>query len=147
MLGTNDSAIEGPTGSPVSPENYRRNLRAIIDRLLTDFPDCRIVIHRPTWYSPNTHNGSTYMAAGLERLQAYFPQIDALVSQYRATRPGHVFAGDREAFDFFKANAHKYLNPEAGQDGVFYLHPNDAGAPLLATFWAIGIKNALQGEK
>src|SRR3954468_8504869 len=26
ILGTNDSAIQGPNGSPVSPENYRKNL-------------------------------------------------------------------------------------------------------------------------
>ena len=32
MLGTNDSAIAGPNGSPVSPEKYHDNLKSIIDR-------------------------------------------------------------------------------------------------------------------
>ena len=34
MLGTNDSAEKGPNGSPVSPEQYRRNMQTIIDSLL-----------------------------------------------------------------------------------------------------------------
>jgi lysophospholipase L1-like esterase len=37
-LGTNDSAVQGPHGAPVSPENYINNLKTIADRLLADFP-------------------------------------------------------------------------------------------------------------
>src|SRR5262249_44459566 len=42
MLGTNDSAINGPLGSPVSPRDYRNNLTMIIDRLLQDYPASQI---------------------------------------------------------------------------------------------------------
>ena len=35
-LGTNDSAIEGPNGSPVSPEAYKQNLKTIADSLLKE---------------------------------------------------------------------------------------------------------------
>jgi lysophospholipase L1-like esterase len=68
MLGTNDSAEDGPLGSPVSPDEYRRNLAAIMDRLLHDYPRCIIILHRPLWYSSNTYNDSRYLAAGQERL-------------------------------------------------------------------------------
>src|SRR4030088_1811833 len=37
MLGTNDSAIDGPLGSPVSPGSYGNNLKIINDRLLKDY--------------------------------------------------------------------------------------------------------------
>ena len=33
---------------------------------------------------------------------------------------------------------------EDGKAGVFYLHPNEAGARKLARFWARGIVNALK---
>jgi len=38
MLGTNDSAIKGPLGSPVSDSAYGSNLRIIIDSLLARYP-------------------------------------------------------------------------------------------------------------
>ena len=55
MLGTNDSAIKGTNGAPVSPEQYTRNMMRIIDELLTLYPTCKVVVHRPIWYSPNTY--------------------------------------------------------------------------------------------
>jgi lysophospholipase L1-like esterase len=79
MLGTNDSAGEGPHGSPVSAENYHDNLKAFIDHLLFDFPNCKVILQLPLWYSPNTYNSSRYLQEGLTRLQTYFPQIDKLV--------------------------------------------------------------------
>ncbi|MDP4205527.1 MAG: SGNH/GDSL hydrolase family protein, partial [Bacteroidota bacterium] len=57
ILGTNDSAIKGPLGSPVSPDSYQQNLKTIADRLLKDYPECKIVFQHPLWYSPNTYNG------------------------------------------------------------------------------------------
>jgi alpha-galactosidase len=144
MLGTNDSAEFGPLGSPVAPQAYRSNLAAIIDRLLEDYRGCKVVIHRPTWYSPNTYNGSRYLAEGLARLQSYFPEIDALVAQYDRTHPRQVLRGDTRAFDFFKRNYKTYLIPEEGQQGTFYLHPNSEGARSLGRFWADAIQVVLQ---
>jgi len=144
MLGTNDSAIEGPNGSPVSPENYYRNMSRIIDELLTLYPGCLIVLHRPVWYSPNTYNNSRYLEEGLERLQSYFPQLDRLVEQYAVTHPKQVFTGDTHAFDFFKEHHEEYLLPENGNAGTFYLHPNEAGAARLGQFWGKAIFSSLR---
>jgi lysophospholipase L1-like esterase len=139
ILGTNDSAVNGPNGSPVSKEDYLTNLQTIISQLLKDFPGCKVIIQQPTWYSPNTHNHSTYMQEGLTRLQTYFPQIKAAVKSYAKTNHGRVFRGDTNAFGFFKKNAEQYFQHENGQDGVFYLHPNKEGAVILGDFWAKAI--------
>jgi hypothetical protein len=50
-----------------------------------------------------------------------------------------VYLGDRDAFDFFGAKHRKYMFPEDGNAGVFYLHPNEAGAKKLAHYWARAI--------
>jgi len=143
ILGTNDSAITGPHGAPVSKEDYETNLHTIIDQLLKDFPGCKIILQQPTWYSPNTHNGSTYMQEGLTRLQTYFPKIKATVKSYRKTNHDQVFMGDTKAFGFFKKNAGQYFQHENGKDGVFYLHPNKEGAVILGDFWAKAIYKVL----
>jgi len=38
MLGTNDSAVRGPLGAPVLPEQYHTNMKAIADALLQRYP-------------------------------------------------------------------------------------------------------------
>ena len=43
MLGTNDSASKGPEGSPVSPDNYKANIKANIDELIKQVTDCKIL--------------------------------------------------------------------------------------------------------
>lgn len=134
MLGTNDSASEGPNGSPVSAEQYHDNLKVIIDSLLKDFPNCKIIIQRPLWYSPNTYNSSRYLQEGLTRLQSYFPQIDKLAAEY-AAKSKQVFAADSKAFDYFRKYDLTDLKPEPGRQGTFYLHPNKKGAEALGTFW------------
>jgi lysophospholipase L1-like esterase len=147
MLGTNDSAMNGALGAPVSPQDYRKNLTTIIDRLLLDYPECKIILHRPIWYSPNTsYSDSRYLAEGLSRLQRYFPEIDALVAQYGRTHPRQVLKGDTEAFEFFKQNHRSYLFPEQGQQGTFYLHPNPKGAEILGRFWGAAIQAALRSR-
>ncbi|HZY40120.1 MAG TPA: GDSL-type esterase/lipase family protein [Mucilaginibacter sp.] len=138
-LGTNDSAITGTNGAPVSPEHYGENLKKIIDALLKEFPGCVIVIQRPTWYSANTYNGAKYLAEGLNRLQSYFPVISHLVAAYAASRPKQVFKGDTRAFGYFKAHYLTDLTPEQGHQGTFYLHPNKKGAAALGTFWGESI--------
>lgn len=139
MLGTNDSAIKGPDGSPVSPDTYYANLNAIIGTLLKDYPGCVIIIHHPTWYSPNTYNGAQYLQEGLDRLQSYFPEIKKIVDSYKGTNPGQVFVGDTKAFTYFKKTHFTTLIPENGHQGTFYLHPNEAGAKALGIFWAKAI--------
>jgi len=139
MLGTNDSAIKGPNGAPVSPHAYFANLKTIIDRLLKDYPGCKVVIHHPIWYSPNTYNGAQYLQEGLDRLQSYFPEIKKLVNIYAESNNGQVFVGDTKAFDYFKKTHLTNLIPENGHQGTFYLHPNVAGARVLGTFWAKAI--------
>jgi lysophospholipase L1-like esterase len=141
MLGTNDSAIEGPLGSPVSDSSYASNLKIIIDSLLSRYPLSKFVLHHPLWYSPNTHNRSSYLQEGLSRLQTYFAVLDNLVSEYAQLHPGQVFAGDTNGFSLFKNQHEALMLPENGQDGIFFLHPNQKGAEELAKLWS----NAIAG--
>ncbi|WP_207534789.1 GDSL-type esterase/lipase family protein [Desertivirga arenae] len=143
ILGTNDSAVQGPKGAPVSPKNYEENLHAIADQLLKEFPGCKLIFQQPIWYSPNTHNRSLYGAEGLARLQSYFPIIREVVKSYHTAHPGQVFMGDGKAFKFFKKNAEIYFQHEQGVDGVFLLHPNKQGAVKLGEFWAKAIYKRL----
>lgn len=142
-LGTNDSAMEGPNGSPVHPKTYNQNLQSIIDQLLTNFPDSKIVLQQPIWYSPNTYNSSKYLAEGLSRLQRYFPELESLVTHYSKSNPGHVIMGDRKGFSYFKKNYFTDLDPESGNQGIFYLHPNKKGAEVLGNFWGKAIYHRL----
>jgi lysophospholipase L1-like esterase len=145
MLGTNDSAESGPTGSPISPDKYGENLRRIISQLLIDFPNSIVVLHRPTWYSPNTNNGAVYEKKGLARLKAYFPMIDA-ISMTLSSNGERVFRGDTFAFKFFALNYRSDFQAELGQKGLFYLHPNVTGAKELARFWAAAIGKAINSR-
>lgn len=144
MLGTNDSAITGPNGAPVSPDGYYKNMKTIIDRLLALYPDCKVVLHRPVWYSPNTYNGAKYLEEGLNRLQSYYPQLQALVLDYSKRFPGQIFMGDTDGFDYFKTHYETELFPEKGNAGTFYLHPNQKGAASLGELWGKAILKALE---
>lgn len=139
-LGTNDSAMSGPFGSPVVPEQYYTNMQVIIDELLRLFPESKVVVQTPIWYSPNTYNGSMYLDAGLRRLVSYVPWLNRLVDGYSAENPGHVFLGDTRGFDIFKANCQSYFTPEDGNAGVFYLHPNKDGAEVLGRLWGEALR-------
>ncbi len=144
MLGTNDSANKGPTGSPVAAADYHDNLKKIIDELLAEFPDAKFVLHHAIWYSPNTHNSSDYEGdSAANRLKSYFTAIESLVKEYQASKPGHVFLGDVDAYDYFATHYKTELREENGKNGVFYLHPNEAGALSLAKFWAAAIAKVL----
>jgi len=138
-LGTNDSAISGPNGAPVSAEDYKKNLKIITDSLLKEFPGCIVIYQRPVWYSPNTYNGAKYLQEGLDRLQSYFPKLDELVKAYGLSYPNRVFFGDKDAYGYFKKNYLTELTPEQGHQGTFYLHPNQKGAAALGIFWAKAI--------
>jgi len=119
MLGTNDSAEEGPKGSPLYPEEFYFNIKAITDKLLNEFPGCKVVYQQPVWYSPTTFNRSRYLKAGLERLQSYFPELRSLVADYTPTHPRQVLMGDTLAFDYFRENYMTDLIPESGNAGTF----------------------------
>ena len=146
-LGTNDSAVKGTNGAPVSANEYRVNLRAITDQLVKDFPDALVIYQHPVWYSPNTQNGATYLQEGLTRLQSYLPVIDALVKDYGKTAPAHVFVGDTKAFNYFRTNHLTDLQAENGRQGVFYLHPNTKGAIALGEFWGKAIYEVVKNLK
>lgn len=145
MLGTNDSAIKGPTGAPVTPEQYRLNLKAITDSLTTQYPNCKIVYNYPIWYSNNTHNrGATYLQEGQSRVLLYRKEIDHLVESYHRTGNHQVFKGDTKAYQYFKENYLTDLKAENGLDGVFYLHPNKKGDIALGQLWAKAISKVLK---
>lgn len=143
-LGTNDSAIEGPLGAPVSGEDYRKNMVSIIDELIKLFPESKVVIQQPVWYSPNTQNGAKYLEEGLKRLQSYFPEIKSIVKSYASSHPGQVLMGDQSGFEYFRKNYLTDLVPEEGKQGIFYLHPNEKGAAQLGRFWAEAIYKAMK---
>lgn len=138
MLGTNDSASKGPNGSPVSPQQYYTNMKVIIDELISLYPSCKVVIHRPIWYSPNTHNGAVYLKDGLDRLNSYYPMITKLITYYNTKVPNKVSLGDTDAYNHFIDNKTDFKD-ENGFAGVFHLHPNKKGAENLGKYWAQAI--------
>lgn len=125
-------------------QNYNdENMKTIIDKLLALYPECKIVLHRPVWYSPNTYNGAKYLEEGLNRLQSYYPELQALVLDYSKHFPGQVFMGDTDGFDYFKTHYKNELFPEKGNAGTFYLHPNRKGASALGELWGKAILGAI----
>ena len=137
MLGTNDSAEQGPNGSPVSPETYGENLKTIINKFHSNYPEAVFIVNYPIWYSPNTHNGAVYLEGGLNRLKSYHPVIDQVVTELQG-QGLQVWTGSKDAFGFFEDKP-EYFLAENGYDGIFYLHPNDKGAEQLGKFWAQSI--------
>ncbi|WP_342648224.1 GDSL-type esterase/lipase family protein [Mucilaginibacter sp. CSA2-8R] len=145
MLGTNDSAIKGPNGSPVSPEAYYSNLKTITDTLLTRYPQCKIVYHYPIWYSSNTHNrGATYLQEGQQRIRLYWMEVDKLVKILHKAGVRRIYKGDNKAYDYFEKNYPTDFRAENGPSGTFYLHPNQKGDAALGQFWAKAISKAIR---
>ena len=147
MLGTNDSACQGPNGAPMAPATYRANLKAITDRLLAAYPRAKVVFQYPVWYSTNTYNSARYLAEGQARLRAYWPEIAALAADYDTSRPGLVFEGSRLGWEYFERNHLTDMRHEEGQVGVFFLHPNEQGSQVLGKFWGEAIRRAAAGEE
>ncbi len=142
MLGTNDSANFGPNGSPVSNEDYKKNLMTMVKRIRELCPNAIFVLQRPIWYSPNTHNASQYLVAGQKRMVAY---TDVLIEI--ANENEDIYLGDRDAFDYFSTRYRKYMFAEDGKAGIFYLHPNEAGARKLAQHWARAIVKVVKSTR
>lgn len=144
MLGTNDSAVKGPNGAPVSCDNYHANLKTIADSLYKRYPACKIIIHEPLWYSDSTRNNATYFVEGRERLQSYMPEIEALVKEYKNIRPGQMFLGDKTGYGYFRKNYLTDMRVQTGPSGTFYLHPNKKGSAVLGELWGKAIAKALK---
>jgi lysophospholipase L1-like esterase len=139
MLGTNDSANFGPNGSPISNEDYKNNLMTMIGRIRELAHGAMFILHRPIWYSPNTHNASQYLVAGQKRMEGY---TDVLIEMAASNKD--IYLGDCDAFDFFSRKYLKYMFAEDGKAGTFYLHPNEAGARKLARYWARAISDIIK---
>lgn len=139
-LGTNDSASKGPSGAPVSAEQYEKNVQNIINALHGKYPKAKIMIHYPLWYSPNTHNSAIYLQEGLDRLQTYMPVIESLAKK----NSGFVVVGDKKGFDIFRKNYKKLYQAQDGNSGTFYLHPNAEGAKVLGDVWAKSIERLIK---
>jgi lysophospholipase L1-like esterase len=144
MLGTNDSAMFGPNGSPVQAAQYKDNLNALINALIKKYPDAKFVLQYPLWYSPNTHNNAGYMQEGLDRLSSYFSEIEAISAAHKISHPNQVYLGNKAVFSFFQKNPKQLFKAEEGKHGTFYLHPNAEGSKALAEFWVKGILNAIK---
>lgn len=143
MLGTNDSAMEGTNGAPVSAENYIANLGRIIDSLHAAFPNSVFVLNKPLWYSPNTYNGAKYLQDGLDRISVYSHALDRLVDNYKKDRKDYVLIGDQNGYAYFKKNYKSDMRPQEGHQGVFYLHPNEKGSNKLGFLWGKAIMKCL----
>ena len=140
MLGTNDSACTGTEGAPVAPDTYAENMKTIINKLIEQIPDCKIVLNYPIWYSPSTYNGAKYLQEGLDRLHSYYPVLDALVAQYE-----QVYAGNKGVWEYFENNFALFTR-ESGNAGYFYLHPNLTGATRLAEIWAKSLLQLIEAD-
>jgi lysophospholipase L1-like esterase len=135
-LGTSDD-------SPVGEAQYQKDLKSIGDKLLTEFPECKIVFLQPIWYSPVTFSSAKYMEEGLAKLQSYFPELQSLVTNYSQIKPGQIFLGDIKAFAYFRNNYLTELIPESGNARSFYLHPNKKGALVLGKLWGEAIYQSI----
>ena len=141
MLGTNDSAESGTTGAPVSTSTYQTNMELIIDSIIAAFPESKIIVNYPIWYSDNTHNGATYEAAGQARLHSYYPIIDAIAGEY-----SQVHAGDRNTWELFKERTNLFQAETYSSYGPFYLHPNATGADFLGQIWAKSLLGLMEAD-
>lgn len=142
-LGTNDSAADKVNGAALSTEAYCKNMREIIDSLMSQFPKAEIVVNSPTWYSANTYNSARYLAEGQARLAGYRKALPTLVQRYRNKHKRNVTLGAEEAWDAMEGRA-ELFTPEQGKAGVFHLHPNAAGAAKLGKIWAKAIGKAFR---
>lgn len=140
LLGTNDSAIEGINGAPLSNKSFGDNLYLIVDTLMKRYPQSSVVVNYPIWYSPNTYNGAKYLKEGQQRLKGYKAVIsDVVWARNRAKDRCRVYEGDTSVWELFETNSEEWFVREEGQAGVFLLHPNRQGAEVLGQRWAESI--------
>ena len=146
MLGTNDS-VERKHNSHTTPDNYVNNLVAIIDSLLTLWPDAHVVLNKPIWYTPDyvTKGGSVASKQSQNLIGVY---ADRLVDVVSRCKVGHVHLGDKNAYGYFKKNWKTDINEEKDARGKSYwLHPNEQGAVKLAEYWGKAILPVIKNIK
>jgi lysophospholipase L1-like esterase len=138
MLGTNDT-VERKNNSHTTPNNYVANLCAIIDSLLTLWPDAHVVLNKPIWYFPDyvTKGGSIASKKSLKLLETYFNSFAQVVAH---AKKGQVHIGDHEAYNYFKKHYKTDIFEEKdARSKSYWLHPNEQGAGKLAEFWGKAI--------
>lgn len=141
MLGTNDSSYGSANGGGhVGNEEYKANLKRIIDKLIEEVPTCKILLNYPIWYSPNTHNGARYLQESLDRLRNFYPVIDSIIEEY-----DQVYPGNRTAWEYFENNKTLFTQ-ENGNSGIFQLHPNALGAQRLGEIWAKSLLKIMEAD-
>ena len=140
MLGTNDT-VERTKNPHTTPDNYADNLCAIIDSLLTLWPDAHVVLNKPTWYFPDYHTkgGSIATKKSLRLIDAYYDMFPQVADR---CKPGHVHIGDAKAYKHFEQHYKTDIFEEKDARGKSYwLHPNEAGAKALAQCWGKALLN------
>lgn len=142
-ISVNELAENGSGDLDKDTTDYQDNLTSITDRLLSEFPGCKIIYLQPVWYSPDTYNSPLYMTEGLARLQAYYSDLQSLVLKYARNNPGRIFLGDLKGFAYFRNNYLTDLIPRDGNAGSFYLHPNKKGANVLGKLWGEAIYKSI----
>lgn len=143
MLGTNDS-VERKHNAHTTPEDYAKNLCAIIDSLLKLWPDAHVVLNKPIWYTPDyvTKGGSVASKKSLKLLSTYYNMFPQVVKN---CKPGHVHIGDSEAYGYFEKNWRNDINEEKDvRNKSYWLHPNEQGAKILAACWGKAILPVLK---
>ena len=141
MLGTNDSSYGSANGGGhVGNEEYKANLKKIIDKLIETVPTCKILLNYPIWYSPNTHNGARYLQESLDRLRNFYSVLDSIVEEY-----DQVYPGNRIVWEYFENNKTLFTQ-ENGNSGIFQLHPNALGAQRLGEIWAKSLLEIMEAD-
>lgn len=105
-------------------------MKAIVDQLLALYPNCKIVLHRPVWYSPNTYNGAMYLKEGLNRLQNYYPVLQSLVADYGKRFPGQVLWGIPMASIISKKIIKRIFSPKTGMPELSTFTPMRRAQPF-----------------
>ena len=138
MLGTNDSNQNYSAGT------YTTNWETRITSLLTDWPSGIVILHDPSYYTPNTYAAGS---ASLSLFYSYRSANLAIVAYFSTRNPGHVFLGDTYGFSYFAQNYATELTAQVGYGppsfGTVYLHPNATGSQSEGEFWATADAQAL----
>ena len=143
MLGTNDT-VERPRNQHTTPDDYANNLCAIIDSLLTLWPDAHVVLNKPIWYTPDYHTkgGSIASKKSLKLIGEYYAQFAKVAERCKS---GHVHVGDSEAYGYFEQHWKTDVVEEKDVRGKSYwLHPNEQGSGRLAQYWGKALLPVMQ---
>lgn len=136
MLGGNDVLGNSRNEESVTPDRYRENLRALVDKLLADHPEAVIVLHSPIRQVDSEQSTEDQL-----RLWNCAAELKTLTEYYASTSDGHrVFQGDVKAFHYFKKR-HAETTDRATENSFPRL--NKRGADVLGRFWGAAIRDIL----